>query len=300
VYWDRSFDVSYLLLNEGKYRPAVSVGMQDFLGTGLLSGEYIVATKSIGNRLRVTGGLGWGRLASYNPLGISFGERDTSYLETGGTFNVNQWFRGPIAPFGGLTYEVNDKLTFLAEYSSDAYAAEVEAGVFEHTSPFNFGVDYKLGKSTAVSAYYLHGGEVGLSFSASLNPKSASLRSGSETAPLPVLTRPSRAAEPEGWSGAWVSEVGDGALIQKALKSAMEKEGLRLEAMSLDVTRVELRYSNTRYGSRAQAIGRLSRIMTRAFPPSVEKFTLTETLEGIPVHSTIVMRSDLERNEFKP
>lgn len=44
--FDRSFDISYQFLDEGRIRPAVAVGMRDFLGTGLYSGEYIVATKN--------------------------------------------------------------------------------------------------------------------------------------------------------------------------------------------------------------------------------------------------------------
>lgn len=46
-YFDRSFDLRFRLLNEGKYLPAVSVGLNDFIGTGLYSSEYIVATKSL-------------------------------------------------------------------------------------------------------------------------------------------------------------------------------------------------------------------------------------------------------------
>ncbi|OXS18854.1 hypothetical protein CGU36_28400, partial [Pseudomonas fluorescens] len=45
-YFDRSFDLRYRLLNEGKYLPAVSIGLNDFIGIGLYSREYVVATKS--------------------------------------------------------------------------------------------------------------------------------------------------------------------------------------------------------------------------------------------------------------
>lgn len=300
TYWDRSFDVSYLLMNEGTYRPAVSIGLQDFMGTGLLSGEYIVATKSIGDKLRVTGGLGWGRLGSYNPIGLSLGDRDEIDVETGGTPNFNQWFRGDVAAFGGLTYQFNDKLTFLAEYSSDAYTAEEEQGVFSHQSPFNFGLDYKLSKSTNLTAFYLNGDEVGLKISASLNPKSPKVSGGLESAPVPVRPRPSRASDPIGWSGEWMSEVGDPSGIRSALGQAMASEGLVLEAMSLTATRAEVQFRNDRYGAHAQAIGRLARLMTRSFPPSVETFVLTEVLEGVPVHSTVLPRSKLEAYEFKP
>jgi len=300
TYWDRSFDLSYLLMNEGAYRPAVSVGLQDFMGTGLLSGEYIVATKSIGDKLQVSGGLGWGRLGSYNSLGFSLGDRDTSYLDTGGTFNFGQWFQGEAAIFGGLSYQLNDKLTVLAEYSSDAYTTEVEQDVFTHKSPINVALDYKLGQNTSVTAFFLHGDAVGLQFSTGLNPKNPKVAGGIETAPLPIRPRPSRSADPVGWSGEWVAEVGDASGIRSALAKAMAQEGLALEAMSLTTTRTEVQFRNKRYGAHSQALGRLARIMTRAFPPSVETFVLTETLDGLPIHSTVLPRSKLEAYEFSP
>ena len=74
VYYDRSFDLRFQLLTEGDWRPSVVVGLQDFIGTGIYSGEYIVATKTITPGLQITGGLGWGRLASYNGFG-GFGTR---------------------------------------------------------------------------------------------------------------------------------------------------------------------------------------------------------------------------------
>ena len=53
VNWDRSFDAHISLFDEGKYLPAVSLGLRDFIGTGWYSSEYIVGTKSIG-RLELT------------------------------------------------------------------------------------------------------------------------------------------------------------------------------------------------------------------------------------------------------
>ena len=39
VYYDRSFDVRVQLLRETRLRPAVAIGLQDFVGTGLYGGE---------------------------------------------------------------------------------------------------------------------------------------------------------------------------------------------------------------------------------------------------------------------
>ncbi len=77
--WDRSFDFRYRLIDEGRYRPAVAIGLQDFMGTGLFSAEYIVATKSIGDRLAVTGGIGWGRLGSYNGFSNPLGRLNSGF-----------------------------------------------------------------------------------------------------------------------------------------------------------------------------------------------------------------------------
>ena len=118
TYFDRSFDVHYQIFDEKQYRPALAVGLRDFLGTGLYSGEYVVATKSVGPKLRLTGGLGWGRLGSHGSFAV-MGSRPTQTLGSGGIPNYDRWFRGPVAGFAGINYNHNDRLGFSVEYSSD-------------------------------------------------------------------------------------------------------------------------------------------------------------------------------------
>lgn len=158
TYYDRSFDVSYQLLREGPYTPGVVIGMQDFIGTSISSAEYIVATKSIGQRLKVSAGLGWGRLASYQPIG-SIGTRPkVGGGKEAGTVHTGQWFRGDFAPFAGIEWQVNPKLGVKLEYSSDNY--DTEAGyrkTFERNSPFNFGVEYQATENLRLGAYYMYG-----------------------------------------------------------------------------------------------------------------------------------------------
>ena len=88
---DRSFDAHISMLNEGKYIPAISLGLRDFIGTGWYSSEYIVGTKSM-NSLELTAGLGFGRLmgrgAFSNPLSTlstRFENRDGNAVGRGGT-----------------------------------------------------------------------------------------------------------------------------------------------------------------------------------------------------------------------
>lgn len=298
-FFDRSFDLQYRILNESKYLPAISVGLRDFIGTGIYASEYIVATKSIGDRLRVHGGLGWGRLASHNPIGNTGGARPPWDAGEGGTLNASQWFRGDFAPFGGLSYKVNDRLTVKAEYSSDAFVQETNRGTMEYNSPFNFGIDYRFSKTGRLNASYIAGSMFGAGLTFTMNPRKPPVYSGSEKAPLPVKPRPSR-ADSAAWGTDWVSNPEDHAGIKKVVSDALGKEGIRLKALALTATRADVKIENKRFISQPQAVGRTVRVLTHATPPSVETFKITVTENGLPLSTVTLRRSDIERLEHAP
>ena len=62
---DRSFDAHISIIDEGKFLPAISIGLRDFIGTGWYSSEYFVGTKTVGD-LELTVGIGFGRLTGKN------------------------------------------------------------------------------------------------------------------------------------------------------------------------------------------------------------------------------------------
>ncbi|MGO4851348.1 YjbH domain-containing protein [Phaeovulum sp. W22_SRMD_FR3] len=295
--YDRSFDMQFQLMDEGPIRPAIAIGLRDIVGTGVYSSEYIVATKSIGPRLRVTGGLGWGRLGSTGAIG-SFGAREPyDFSSTGGKFNAGQWFKGDFAPFAGVAYMLNDKVTLKAEYSSDGYDRETAVGEMKAKSQLNFAVDYRFNDNVNVTGYYMYGNKVGLQFNLNIDPRKPPFPSGIETAPQPVLPRPSRAADPEGWAGTWSEDPTARPAIQNAAAAALAKDGQIIESMSLSATRAEVRVSNETYGAEPQALGHTARILTRALPPSVETIVITPVTRGIPASSITFRRSDLESME---
>lgn len=201
--YDRSFDLRYQLLDENGWRPALAVGLQDFLGTGVYSGEYVVATKSITPSIRVSAGLGWGTLAG-KPRVIDAGDE-------GGKPNVDQWFSGSARPFGSISWQVNDRLSLVAEYSNDDYIARYSTGrVFQQgeapDSHVNLGAYYTFAGAYQVGLYAIGTKKIGAQFSFALNPRQAPYPSGLERAPAPVRPRPAPAADPEGWSGQWAQD----------------------------------------------------------------------------------------------
>lgn len=293
--YDRSFDLRFRLVDEGRYMPAVALGLQDFIGTGVYGGEYLVATKSFGERVRVTGGIGWGRFGSSGAFG-STGTRPTSLLGEGGIPTYDRWFRGDVAAFAGLSYAATDKLSFGVEYSSDGYDREVRDRALDRDSSFNFTASYRASEALSFSAYSIYGSEVGASVTISLNPRNPAIKGGAEGAPLPVAPRAPGSGNDLGWTTDTARQTG----ARDTLASLLEREGIALHAMDLEQRSAHVQIRNERYGQSPQALGRTARAMTRSLPASVEVFTITQMVEGQPSGSVTFRRSDLEQLENAP
>lgn len=172
--FDRSFDVHYQIWDETDVRPAFAVGLRDFLGTGILSSEYFVATKSFGSKLEVTGGLGWGRLAGRNSFSNPFSvlserfDTRTRDANRGGQLETGNWFSGPTSPFVGVKWNLSDQATLFAEYSPDEYTREsVNTGI-DVSSPINVGLEYRFKNGVNLKGFVVGGHEVGAQLSLSL------------------------------------------------------------------------------------------------------------------------------------
>ncbi|MGL4237456.1 MAG: YjbH domain-containing protein [Tabrizicola sp.] len=294
---DRSIDLRYQILKEGKYRPALTVGLQDFTGQGLFSSEYIAATKTFGDRVKVTAGLGWGRLGSYGGIGDVFGDRPP--VDPTGVPNADQWFRGEAAPFAGVEYKINDNWTLKAEYSSDDYLLEDdERGLIERDSPFNFGLEYQRGPNMRFGIYSLYGKEVGLAFHVILDPKSRLTGGVTGAAPAAVKARPSRSQDPDAYDGGWVTQTDAGPILRKNLAKRLAADGIAIENLAYTATTVQIRIRNSRIDAGSQAIGRTARALSHVMPASVEVFEIVPVVNGIGASKITIRRSDLESLEY--
>lgn len=299
TYYDRSFDLRYQILREGRYLPAVTIGLQDFVGTGIIAGEYVVATKNVTPSVKVSAGLGWGRLGSNGSIGSPFGARPPLVIGSGGNFNFDQWFRGPAAPFGGLEWQIDDKWAFKAEYSSDAYAEEAGARrTFDRKSPFNFGIEYQRNKNLRLGAYYMYGSQIGISANILLRPKASGMSSFSTGAPDPVLVRPSRAVSPDEWTTEWLSQADAAPILRGNLAERLSPDRIDLRSLDYDGQTVRVSIQNNTLDAEAQAIGRTARALSQTMPASVEVFEIVPIVNGMPVSRVIIRRADLEAFEF--
>ncbi|MEM9144581.1 MAG: YjbH domain-containing protein [Pseudomonadota bacterium] len=197
--YDRSFDLKLRLVEEAPLWPALAVGLQDVLGTGSYSGEYVVASKSFfDGDLTVSGGVGWGRLATLNGLTNPIGEiaeeaRDRNTQRSGGgDVNLGAWFRGEeMGYFGGLAWRAPlDGLTLKLEYSNDAYESEDDFSDFRQEIPINLGAEYRPVEWAEIGAYWMYGQEFGVRLSLSASLYEPLISEERVPPPLPFTPRP--------------------------------------------------------------------------------------------------------------
>ncbi|NNU79398.1 YjbH domain-containing protein [Halovulum dunhuangense] len=291
------FDLQFRLIEENGMLPAIALGLRDFLGDGPYGAEYLVATKTVAPGLKLSGGIGWGRLGSSdgfdNPIGGNVRGGPTT---PSGQPQWDSYFTGEAAFFGGLEWATPvDGLTLKAEYSSDAYAPEV-AGGFERDSSFNFGLTYAPNENVQLSGYYLYGSTLGVQLSLTGNPFDPQAPQDLGTAPAPVRARPDDA--PRGT--AWARSTENRDRIIAAAAKVLEADGILIDQARIAGDEIEIHIENTLIQREPKAIGRTARVLALVAPPSVETFRITPVVGDLPVNTVVIRRSDLEAQVDQP
>ncbi|MBI5919189.1 MAG: YjbH domain-containing protein [Nitrosomonadales bacterium] len=201
-YKDKSIDVKFRLLSESAYLPQLALGWRDLVGTGLFSGEYLVASKRTGD-FDWSLGLGWGYVGNRgdlkNPLGYLSQTMNTRRGFNGqtGQFSISNYFRGSTSLFGGVQYQTPwSPLVLKLEYDGNNYQNEPFGTVLKQSSPFNFGAVYKLTDGFGISLGVERGNTamLGLTLQSPLNKTYMPKVSNPPSVPV-AGTRPQRAPD---------------------------------------------------------------------------------------------------------
>lgn len=295
--YDRSFDIHFQLQEEDDRRPGIALGLRDFGGTGIYQSEYLVVTKTIADRFSLTGGFGWGRLATNggfdSPLcwvSSRFCTRDITNDAQTGQVDFGNWFTGPMAVFGGMKYRYNDRLTLLAEYSSDGYPQESGTGSISIDVPFNFGAHYELKKGWSVAGYFMYGSEIGVQATYRFNPKDPKNGAGLERA-APAIA-PLSKVERASWGNS--TSVDGLSPLERSLDAKLKAEGLELESFELSGDRAIVGIENLRYGASAQAVGRTNRVLANTLPADIQVFEVILLRKGVAITTVTTHKSDLQ------
>ncbi|WP_235907752.1 YjbH domain-containing protein [Siccirubricoccus phaeus] len=292
---DRAFDLKLRLMQENDWRPAVAIGLQDAVGTGIYAGEYVVASKRFGP-LDLSFGMGWGRLGSggdlRNPLGMAgegFLDRPRQ-VGQGGTPGFRSWFRGREAAFfGGLEYSLPplptpwgemEGLRAKLEWSGDAlrderggYPARSTGSRGEAASRLNLGLQWQPNPYVDAGVHVLHGTDLLLRLSLRLDPGNPP--EFPRPGPPPVGPRPAT-GNPAGLAG--------------ALRAA----GFRPLGVEINGTEARIGVEGGRYGTLAQVAGRVARAVQPHLPPEVEVLRVEWHRAGLPIARLVLLRAAME------
>ena len=285
-YYDRNFAAKVRLFKESYYLPQVAIGMRDFVGTGLVGSEYLVASKTFGN-FDVTLGIGWGDLAGEddwkNPLSYlseKFSERDDGGAggNTAGKVPLGSLFQGDnVGLFGGVSYQLESypvRLTLERNPEYNRYDVS-RFGVDKPKSDFSYGVEWDItpNLTLAFGRQQEFDWSMRLAFQADTSRK---------TSKRPVQYKDRKVLKNNIVRGDWYP----------ALLRDMEQSGLLLLDGTLDETTgtAYLRIGNQDYALWADAISRATALADLYLPEIIKTIEFTVEDRGYTALNSRVNR----------
>ncbi len=289
-YKDKSLDAKFRLWTESAYVPQVALGFRDVAGTGLFSGEYLVANKRTGP-LDWSLGLGWGYLGARgnlrNPLGRLFPSFDTrkNNVGQGGSFAFGSYFHGPTALFGGVQYQTPwEPLTLKLEYDGNDYQHEGLGNVLAQSSPWNFGAVYRVGRAVDVTLGVERGNTAMLGITLHTQLDGLSMPKLNDPPRVPVaLIRPQQAPD---WSA-----------TSRDIAAQTDWHVRRIEQHDHEL-RVTLDDADAVYWR--ERADRAAAVLNRDAPASVDRFALEYRQRGVDMAEHVIDRDAWVAEKTEP
>lgn len=293
---DRAFDLKWRVWEESAWRPALALGLQDAIGTGIYGGEYLVASKRV-HALDFSLGLGWGRLGTgadlENPLGLVSRRALTRprRVGQGGAPAFGSFFRGQeAAVFAGVAWALPPVLgvaglTAKLEYAGDAlrderggYPARTTGLRGVAASRFNLGLEWQPDGQVDAGIFFVQGTDLLLRVSLRLDaahPPQILPR------PPPPAMAPRPAAPPEA--------------PEAAAEAALRRAGFTPLGVAIQGAEARLDIAGGRQPTLAGAANRAARAVQPHLPADVELLRVTWHRAGAPIASLALPRAALER-----
>jgi len=292
---DKSFDAKFKLINEGIYIPAVAVGFRDLAGTGIFSGEYIVASKMY-RGFDFSLGMGFGTLSGGSSISNPFFKLSDSFRTRsfeggqGGEISINSFFGGEAALFGGVEYYLPFKhgarLKF--EYDSINYRKEGLLKIFDDVDfDYNFGFVLPLTKSLTVKAAITRGNQFnfGFSYSGFMRDRNPVIPKNDPYVPVEYSRNVQN-----------VTATSEDLLYRAALKYLNERQ-FYLQSAQIEENKIAVAYSQSKYQNYAISTGRAIRTLDEISPDYIDTFVLTNVNAETDLFTVEVNREAFRKYE---
>jgi hypothetical protein len=260
-YKDKAIDIKYRILPEGKWWPAIAIGLMDPHGTRLYSSQYVVMSKHL-HPFDLTIGFGNGRYGK-KPLpstGDSFKAEiftDNSSWRTEGQF------------FGGIQFAPRDGLAFMVEYSPIQYEKQTtdpaQKQYFAEAVPskWNFGIRWTPLDWLDLVMSYQRGNQIGFNVS-------ANFELGNPLIPIydhPYREKPFLTLSP----------------LTERIVEALNQSGFSNIGVARQGDDIRIDAQNNKYYYNMKAVGVALKALAPILPPDVKTLYLTFTQNGIPL-----------------
>ncbi len=267
---DKALDIKYQLIPEGKYMPALSLGIMDPHGTRLYASQYLVASKQI-YPFDFTIGLGNGRFGK-RPLASQTEGFNMEMFE-----NPRQWLSDSNV-FWGIQFAPSPKFALMMEYNPIEYQIQTSDGTgryFRRPVPlqYDFGLRYKPYPWVDLDVTYQRGNYFGLGLSTVFdigNPL-VPIRDKQYVEPGDLKSHPLQERIAEALYGSGFTDIG----------ILFDKETLWIEAQ------------NTKYFYSTRALGVIVKLLPPYLPPAVRVIRIILKENGIPMVQFDTTREDI-------
>ncbi|MBI5049931.1 MAG: YjbH domain-containing protein [Nitrospirae bacterium] len=268
-YKDKALDFKYQLISEGKYMPAIALGIMDPHGSRLYSSQYIVANKQI-YPFDFTLGFGNGRFGKRPLASVEENIRVEIISDTTGWLKDSQFF-------WGIQFAPSRKYALMFEYSPIRYHEQIEPAQSKHfqtpvPSKYNLGLRWKPLKWTEVDFSYQRGNQIGVNFSMPFEIGRPL---------IPVYDKPYREEPDEKLSP-----------LSERITKALYSSGFSEIGVAFDGDDLWIEVQNDRYYFTTKAIGVILRVIADIKPERIIKIHIVLKENGIPVVEFITTKED--------
>lgn len=259
-YKDKAIDLKYKLVEEGRYAPALSIGIMDPTGTRVYASQYIVASKQI-YPFDFTLGFGNGRFGKTQLPSQGEGFKAEMFSDT------KQWFKDSQF-FWGIQFAPSEKFALMMEYSPikyDKQTGDPAQLYFQEPVPsqFNYGIRLKPFKWTDIDLTYQRGNQYGVNFSMAFdigNPI------------IPIYDKPYVEK----------SQKKSNSLSERVTE-ALHASGFSNIGVKLEGNELWIEAQNEKYLYNTRALGVILKILYDLKPVRVDKINIVLHDNGIPL-----------------
>lgn len=277
TYKDKGIDLKLRLLEESYWLPEVSLGINDFGGTGIFDSEFFAASKAWGP-FDFSLGLGWGYLGTSGNVENPFCEISSKYCVRGnnnnpaGSFNTSDFFHGPSSVFGGVEYQTPwQPLRLKLEYEGNNYKNDF-AGDLKQKTPINVGMIYRVANWADLNLSYERGDTV--MFGATIRTNFNDLFQNHLDS-----AKPAYAPHPQ-------SEILQHQVVAQQLTDMDSIAGYTAPHIQVKNNTMYMTGEQNKYRDGQEGVDRANRILVNDLPDNINTLKVTETRANVPMVTT--------------